>query len=95
MTAVPLTLEDLERLEQRAIGNDRSLDDMPDRAVLLVLAGDLVTALASLRSVMAERDALAEWKAEARREWERFLRAPTDAESDEGSKALDRLMEAP
>lgn len=100
MTAGPLTPEDLERLTsdswlEAAEGSVRH--DAPRDVVAsdcLVLVSVVRSLRAALRSVMAEMDALAKWRAEARREWERFLRAPTDAESDEGSKALDRLMEA-
>lgn len=46
----------------------------------------------AVRSARREVDVLSQWQAEVRAAWEKFLRAPTDAESDEGSRALDRLM---
>ena len=42
--------------------------------------------------VEAERDHAIRQFMEARDSWVKFLRAPTDRESDEGSKALDRLF---
>lgn len=40
-----------------------------------------------------ELERLRRWKADAIAAWAKFLRAPTDAESDEGSQELDRLMD--
>lgn len=42
-----------------------------------------------------ELETLRRWKADTIAAWAKFLRAPTDAESDEGGKELDRLMDLP